>query len=512
MKSWRGVPVLVSVLSGLVVGCGPVPEGGEAEGVEAALEGEATGETTTAAGLTVAVAGLLANVWEVCDDFARRVKDIRPGAQGSAPQSLVHGNGLLLFSADDGVHGRELWASTGEGLRTVLVKDINPGKLNSGPQSLTAMGPWVFFSATDKDAGAELWRTDGTAKGTFRVKDVRPGPVGSVPDQLTVVGSLLYFTADDGAHGRELWRTDGTERGTVLVRDFAPGEDSFTLERLTAWEDTLALVTYNGLEEGVLWAVDRKGRVSPLFTLDQGVFVEVKPAGRQLFFAVDALTDEADLWVTRNRPGTAEFLKHFPGQYPTALTALGDSVYFVAGGEGLLGQVGDPLHGAELWTSDGTARGTELVQDIRPGPEGAFSIYDSPWLVAVDKLLFFSADDGQHGREPWRSNGKSQGTWLLKDVEPGPGESEPKFLAGEKGWLFFSAHTTGHGREVWYSNGKPWDTKSLMDIAPGAASSNPSSFVLSGWDVFFLATEGSGGEELYAVPFRPARRCGGDDC
>ena len=41
-------------------------------------------------------------------------------------------NGLLFFTAVDGVHGYELWESNGTGLGTSLVADINPG-----PQYLT---------------------------------------------------------------------------------------------------------------------------------------------------------------------------------------------------------------------------------------------------------------------------------------------------------------------------------------------------------------------------------------
>jgi ELWxxDGT repeat protein len=52
----------------------------------------------------------------------------------------------------------------------------------------------------------------------------------------------------------------------------------------------------------------------------------------------------------------------------------------------------------ELWKSDGTAAGTLLVRDIYPG--GVSS--DPRDLVAMDNKLYFSADDGVHGRELWQ--------------------------------------------------------------------------------------------------------------
>src|SRR5262245_14321839 len=65
------------------------------------------------------------------------VRDIHPGPGGSFPGSvntrfgaarfLVDLNGTLLFRADDGVTGTELWRTDGTEAGTVLVKDIVPG-------------------------------------------------------------------------------------------------------------------------------------------------------------------------------------------------------------------------------------------------------------------------------------------------------------------------------------------------------------------------------------------------
>src|SRR5262245_62031164 len=75
----------------------------------------------------------------------------------------------------------------------------------------------------------------------------------------------------------------------------------------------------------------------------------------------------------------------------------------------------DGVNGQELWKSDGTAAGTIMVKDIRPGANGSFPEN----LTAVGNTLFFAADDGVNGTELWKSDGTAAGTILVKDINPG---------------------------------------------------------------------------------------------
>ena len=53
---------------------------------------------------------------------------------------------------------------------TALVADIDPGFASSSPSEFTAVGDGTaLFSANDGIHGFELWRTDGTTAGTFAV-------------------------------------------------------------------------------------------------------------------------------------------------------------------------------------------------------------------------------------------------------------------------------------------------------------------------------------------------------
>src|SRR5215469_15655303 len=56
------------------------------------------------------------------------LKDINPGLASSNAGSFTAYNGKVYFSANDGVHGVELWQSNGTAAGTVLLKDLlNPG-------------------------------------------------------------------------------------------------------------------------------------------------------------------------------------------------------------------------------------------------------------------------------------------------------------------------------------------------------------------------------------------------
>ena len=124
-------------------------------------------------------------------------------------------------------------------------------------------------------------------------------------------------------------------------------------------------------------------------------------------------------------------------------------------------------------------RGAVLVKDIDPGRSGSISGPGSPAatiggeLTNVAGTLFFSADDGRHGYELWRSNGTRKGTRMVSDINPGPASSEVELGVDAGGTVYFEADDGVHGRELWRSDGTREGTRMVKDILPAEGAIGP---------------------------------------
>jgi len=154
----------------------------------------------------------------------------------------------------------------------------------------------------------------------------------------------------------------------------------------------------------------------------------------------------------------------------------------------------DGIHGNELWrwTPGSTP---ELLADICPGECGSWPRE----FIPLGAHFYFTAEDADHGRELWRSDGTRAGTALVADIDPGLDASSPDFLtAGADGKLYFSAgRDQREGRELWTSDGTPEGTYEVADIKPGPDGSNPTSIVAHAGALFFTADDGLTGRELW---------------
>ncbi|MEB3330862.1 MAG: hypothetical protein VKQ33_16695, partial [Candidatus Sericytochromatia bacterium] len=121
------------------------------------------------------------------------------------------------------------------------------------------------------------------------------------------------------------------------------------------------------------------------------------------------------------------------------LFQAGGQLFFVAG------EVAADDAGAELWRTDGTAAGTQMVKDIWTGDPGS-----DPWLTGdLGGLLLFTARKPDEGEEPWLSDGTASGTYLLADIFPDYPGSNLSDVTVVAGIAFFGANDGLTGQEPW---------------------------------------------------------------
>lgn len=413
----------------------------------------------------------------------RRIADIRPGFQSSAPGSMMEMDGKMYFTADDGIHGRELWVSDGTTEGTLLVTDLFPGSDSASPLPLAVAAGKLWFAATTAK-GRGLWCTDGTAANTVELNPAPPPPgdrAFRVPSNFSVLDGKFYF-----ASSPRIWRSDGTMEGTEVIEEIPQDSGFIQVNEMALIGDSIHYIVSSNFREW-LWRTTGEPSAAVMIPREPGfdsweVLRGLLPVGGKVSFFGQSEPGAELVWRCGDGTldGSVRFDNQTFGRGSENSHLVGDIAYFV---------VRNATHGGELYRSDGTLEGTYLVKDIRRGQRGS----DPLELHAAGKWLYFTADDGRKGREIWRTDGTAKGTRLVVETARGSGSTLPVAFTADGDSIYFLGGQLSPGGDLWRTDGSRKGTvrltvpeqKGLSGLAQTLSFTPP--IVALGNKVFFNA-------------------------
>ena len=408
--------------------------------------------------------------------------------------------GKIYFQYVDEANGAELWCSDGTEAGTKLFKDLRSGTSGSSPMDFFVFKNSLFFIANN-GSGRELWKSDGTSEGTLLVKDINPTGSGVYDrNQFLVHDGNFYFMASDGEHGYELFKSDGTEEGTLLVKDINSNGSSSNRLRGTVTENGIFFIATDGQNGTELWKSDgtEEGTLmvkninsdSDSFSLN-GVPDNFATLGSTVFFSANDGVNGLELWKTDGSESGTQIVKNIAPEEKSSrisnLKSINGKLFFLASS--------DNPDKIQLWTTDGSQEGTIPLSDT-PITNNLSSFQFK--MFSFNNKLFYDADSEIYGIELWQSDGTVEGTSLFMDFDHSWG-GIPQNLIDIDGLLYFGARHVSSGNQLFISNGTSAGTKMVKRINQNDYNSlsEESEVIAMDQTLFMSANDGIHGFELW---------------
>ena len=306
---------------------------------------------------------------------------------------------------------------------------------------------------------------------------------------LVILNNKLIMQGSTTIEGDELWVSDGTTAGTTLLVDLLPGSSSASPRFFKNALNKVLFVGYGAGFVNQLYITD--ATAAGTFSLCALNFapevLNSVPLGKEIagkyFFCNNTSAEGSELWVTDGTVIGTQLVKDINtgsnSSAPACFEVLMGKLYFTAD---------NGVNGIELWQSDGTSTGTVMVKDIVAGSGNS----DITEIKAYNTKLYFGAGTDN---ELWQSDGTNTGTILLKDITPGV-SSGPISFKECNGKLYFNAEGVAVSRELYETDGTSSGTILTSDISVGGLSSFPSNFYTVNNKLFMTASTSALGREL----------------
>lgn len=404
-------------------------------------------------------------------------------------------NNVIYFAAESDAHGKELWRTDGTVSGTYMVADIVPNSGSSNPERFIVCNNQLFF-LTNTNYEWRVWKTDGTAAGTAMVKDIDV----LYTCQLEELNGFLYFS-----DGYKIWKSGGTPANTVV---FWPGNNSDYFVQAFRKKNNRLFFYRNAINNlpTTLFSTDGT-TVTQLLSLPISNYSQIVDiyAGHpnQLLLTVTDGLNKYELWKSDGTVAGTTMVKVINSN-PDGQSIPGGRK---SGNFRTIGNVSlflgyDKSTGYELWKTDGTSSGTQMLKDMNNSVENSY--YDN-FMVQDGKFYFSSQDATQDANnELFVSDGTVQGTVTVKSQLSNNDFFQAVLTGGVGNKLFFVASSSIEGKEMWATDGTSQGTSLLKNYSTGSvASSNPSNFIGYNNKVYFIANNVVNGNEIWETDGTP---------
>jgi ELWxxDGT repeat protein len=379
------------------------------------------------------------------------VKDINPGGSGSFPHRLTNFNQKLVFFADDGTNGYELWAVDSSGAN--LAYNINPGPSASGSFTsyinMAVAGNKVYFPADNGTQGRELYSWDGSGT-PLLAADIHPGATSTILSEMVAMNGKIYFSADDPTTGAgiELYVFDPATNMVQRLSDINPGAGNSNPQNLVVYKGRLFFSAFSAANGFELYMYDpMTNSTSMVYDIETGVNSSTPQSmmviGDKLYFSASTIAFGRELYsydslnVTRISDLNINSGNSIPGSTTgqNRIGSLNNILYYSAD---------NGTSGVQLYKFNAATGSSSLVYKINPvGSSNPMS------FVNYGYKLYFVANDGTHGNELWAYDGTTNTPVLMADIDSGANSSNPTNLTVYNNKLYFSASTTAYGTELY---------------------------------------------------------------
>lgn len=317
-------------------------------------------------------------------------------------------NNVLIFSFYS-YSGTTLGIFRFDGLSVETIKEFLKPVNNNFTYYLT--DNYIVFIANDGATGSELWRTDGTIVGTYLLQDIVVGSAGGEYDMMTLLHGVLYFRASlsTSFNKQAVYRTDGTQEGTILLA--GPTSPSSTNIEGGNRNEFIKGSSKIFFLLGGIWETD--GTINGTKRIStssmQSSPKDFVPAGDKFYFLFDDGIHGGQIWRSDGTSAGSYMVKDINPNGASinslSMVHLYGFSYFSAN---------DGVHGNELWRTDGTAEGTTLVYDAYPDAISNGSIS----IVTHQNYIFFRTNYAGESNV-YRTDGTSEGTIKFRAADIG---------------------------------------------------------------------------------------------